>query len=149
MDNPIDQLFDSRDLIEYLEYLETELLDLFNDSHEYHGTGLSNFSKILESDKKRYRLFREEYSDEIQHYLEIKDFHDELAEYSIDFEHGETIIREDYFTNYCEDFVKDCGYLPNELPSFIENNIDWDGVAEDLAWDYTTVSYNGNDYYIR
>lgn len=59
------------------------------------------------------------------------------------------LVAEDHFVAYCKDLVSELGYLPEELPAFIENNIDWDGVAEDLQVDYTSITFDGEDYYIR
>jgi hypothetical protein len=66
-----------------------------------------------------------------------------------DWEYGETLIREDYFVEYCKDLVKDTGDIPSNLPWYIENHIDWDGVADELKVDYMEVDFNGNTYYIR
>ncbi len=62
---------------------------------------------------------------------------------------GPTLVSEDHFTDYIKEFVSDCGYIPSELPSFLENNIDWNGVADDLKVDYTSVTFDGEDWYIR
>jgi len=89
------------------------------------------------------------YSQEVEDYNNIIEFCDELEACAPDYQYGESVIHEDYFTEYSTDLVKDCGYIPNELPDFIENNIDWDGVAEELKVDYTTVEYEGSTYHIR
>lgn len=60
-----------------------------------------------------------------------------------------TLINESYFTEYSEELVKDCGDLPRDLPFYIESNIDWDGVAQDLKVDYSEVTYNEETYYYR
>lgn len=62
-----------------------------------------------------------------------------------DFEHGESIISEDYFVEYTKQTIIDCGYISKDMPSFISDNIDWEGVAEDLKVDY--MEHNG--YYMR
>lgn len=61
----------------------------------------------------------------------------------------EYMIAEDHFTDYCKELVSDLGYLPDDLPSFIESNINWDGVASDLKADYSTVTLDGEDYLHR
>jgi hypothetical protein len=66
-----------------------------------------------------------------------------------DWEYGESLIRDTYFTDYCHDMVEDIGDLPKDLPFYIENNIDWDGVAEDLKADYTEVDFDGVTYFLR
>jgi hypothetical protein len=63
--------------------------------------------------------------------------------------YGPTLMSEDYFPSYVQEFVTDCGYLPDNLPSFIASNIDWDGVADDMKQDFTSVTFDGEDWYIR
>lgn len=60
-----------------------------------------------------------------------------------------TLISEGYFEDYCKELVSDLGYLPDNLPSFISSNIDWEGVASDLQVDYTNITLDGEDYLIR
>jgi hypothetical protein len=63
--------------------------------------------------------------------------------------YGPTLLSEDYFPDYVKEFVSDCGYIPDNLPSFISSNIDWDGVADDMKQDFTSVTFDGEDWYIR
>lgn len=154
MNNPINrQVFDSRDLIKYREYLESELVDNWNEYIEDHNLYQDEEDQIGEVDDfdevdLELEGFRERFGDEIEEYEELVVFIEEL-EGSSDFIHGETIIHEEYWEEYCEELTKELGDLPQDLPAFIENNIDWNGVAEDLAVDYFTVTYQGYDYYIR
>jgi hypothetical protein len=60
-----------------------------------------------------------------------------------------TLINESYFADYCNELLIDCGDLPRDLPFYIESNIDWDGVAQDLKVDYSEVTYNEETYYYR
>src|SRR4030095_4846562 len=60
-----------------------------------------------------------------------------------------TLIAESYWVDYCKEFCSDLGYLPENLPDFISNNINWEGVADDLADDYEEVSFDGHNYMIR
>lgn len=62
---------------------------------------------------------------------------------------GPTLIAESYFTEYAEELCKDIGDIPDSIPSYISNHIDWDGVAGDLRSDYTSVTFDGEDYLIR
>lgn len=58
-----------------------------------------------------------------------------------------TLIRDDYFTEYAEELVKDCGYIHPELPSWIA--IDWEKTAEAVQQDYTSVEFGGDTYWYR
>jgi hypothetical protein len=68
---------------------------------------------------------------------------------SPDWTYGETLIRESYFTEYAEELCKEIGEIPKELPWYIANHIDWDGIADELKADYTEVDFDGVSYFIR
>jgi len=157
MTNPIcSTVFDSRDCIDYLEYLEQELVDNFNTFFEEERENnedleeASDIDEVLNSkNDDSYSKFFTEYELEIQEYLEVKDFFDELEQYSSDWKYGSTIIHEDYFTEYSEDLCKEIGDIPKDLPWYIANHIDWDAVADELKVDYSSVTYENSSYYIR
>ena len=58
-----------------------------------------------------------------------------------------TLIRDTYFVDYCEEFVKDIGDMPQETPSYIE--IDWEKTADNLRVDYNSVDFDGVEYWYR
>lgn len=60
-----------------------------------------------------------------------------------------TVIYVNYFTEYAEEMVKDLGYIDQNLPDFIRDNINWEGVADALSVDYTEFHLDGHDYYLR
>ena len=66
-----------------------------------------------------------------------------------EWEDGEVLINENCFTEYCKELCEDMGDMPENLPWYIESNIDWDGVACDIKMDYTEVDFDGEVYFIR
>lgn len=60
-----------------------------------------------------------------------------------------TLIRDTHFTEYAKEYVDEIGDIPSSLPSYIENNIDWDGVADDLKQDFNSVEYGDVTYLVR
>ena len=62
--------------------------------------------------------------------------------------YGETLIPCSDFTEYAEQFAEDIGAVadPSSWPCTC---IDWERAARELAMDYTTVTYQGTDYYVR
>lgn len=68
---------------------------------------------------------------------------------SDEWKYGVTLIRDSYFQEYAEELVKDIGDLPKDLPWYIESNIDWKGVAEDIRQDYTSGDFDGVTYWAR
>lgn len=64
-----------------------------------------------------------------------------------DWRHGETLIRESYFTDYQKQFADEIGAVPKDFPSWIV--IDWEVTADNVKVDYVTVDYDGVEYLIR
>lgn len=63
--------------------------------------------------------------------------------------YGPTLVSESYWEDYAQETVHDFGYISEDLPELIRNNIDWSGIAEDMKVDYTCVTFDGGDWYIR
>lgn len=147
MSNPTENdIFDTRDLTDYRDSLESDLVDYYNEYME----DVENFEDV--EDIGGYEDwdegFADTYADEIEHYENVEYFCEELSSIP-DFNYGETVIKENYFSDYCKDFVQECGYIPNDLPSWIEDNINWEGVAEDLRQDYSEADFEGETFYFR
>jgi hypothetical protein len=66
---------------------------------------------------------------------------DEADRYNV-----ETLISEYNWEYYCQDMVEDC-YDMREIPDFVKNCIDWEGVAAAMAQDYSTIDVDGVTYY--
>lgn len=91
------------------------------------------------------------YEDELREsgdWPDFQNFRAEFEDYAQDFDYGSTAIADWQWVSYCQDLVVDCGYLPYDLPGFIEANINWEGVAADLAMDYTVIEFGSNKYYV-
>ncbi len=44
---------------------------------------------------------------------------------------------------FCEELISDCGYLENDIPSFISNHIDYQSIWDrELIHDYFTIEHN-------
>ena len=130
-----EDIIDSRDVIERIAELERERDDL---------EAMDDIEIPLEE-----RLKEWDETEEGEELKALKALADDAEDYAPDWTYGATLIRESYFVEYCEELVKDIGDMPKELPSYIEDNIDWKGVAEDLKVDYTEVNFDGVTYYIR
>jgi hypothetical protein len=64
-----------------------------------------------------------------------------------DWEHGLTLIRDSYFTDHTREMLEDCGYIPKDLPSWIE--IDFKATARNVQIDYTPLDFAGRTYWAR
>lgn len=151
MNNPIcNTVFDSRDLIEYIDELTEDTLAYFNDVFNQELSDYEELKEELDNNPETYKEYeKDSWYKDFEELTELIEFQDELMEYSSEYKYGEAIIHEDYLEDYFRDLVDDLGVLPKSLPSFITNNIDWDGVAEDLLVDYSVAHYDYNKYFIR
>lgn len=62
---------------------------------------------------------------------------------SIENNEGVTLVNDSYLEEYVEEYLKDCGYIPADLPSFIENHINWAGITEDWKHDHSSADLDG------
>ena len=66
-------------------------------------------------------------------------------------EDGMTLVRETYWVDYVKEMYLDC--MEPEQVKLMEDlpwkHIDWPQVAEDLRSDYTIVTWDGVDFYVR
>ena len=138
-------MIDTRDLVEKREELQTNLVDSFNN---YFDTEIEDFDELTKhisnSDNEDVEEWRDDKVYDFEHIDEINELEDEITEFSF----GETLIPNDDFTEYCKDMVEDC-YNLKDVPDFIKDNINWEGVASDLGVDYSNVTYQGVSYLVR
>ena len=77
----------------------------------------------------------------------------EQADGYSDWEYGETLIRESYFTDYIKELIDDCYELPKEFNSsewpWRHMTIDYQAAADEAEYDYTRIDFDGVDYLIR
>ena len=71
----------------------------------------------------------------------------ELERSCEDYAHGETLINEEYFTEYAKNMAEDCG--SENLDNWPYNCIDWDQAAQNLQMDYTTIEWEGESFLVR
>ena len=119
-----DDIIDSRDIIAELKDLKQELEDWIED-----GGSEEDFDALEDLEELR----------------EWNSWGDDID----DWDYGTTLIKDEYFKEYAEQLVKDIGDLPSDLPWYIESNIDWDGIADDIKADYTEIDLSGETYWVR
>ena len=128
-----DDLIDSRDVIARIEELQDE-----RDSIEAEDGDISELE-----------AWDEENKEELDALLKLQD----EASASPDWHHGETLIREDYFTDYIEELINDCYDMPKEMNSgawpWRHIAIDYEAAAEEAKQDYIEVDFDGATYLIR
>jgi hypothetical protein len=91
----------------------------------------------------------EGFMDELEALRKLRD----EADGSPDWEYGETLIRESYFTDYIEELIRDCYSLPKEMNSgewpWRHMKIDFEAAADEARADYIEADFNGVTYLIQ
>lgn len=142
-----EDLLDVRDIIERVEELDAIHDELYDAAHD------DDFSPdILAENKARYDAWVAEDGGESSERATLHSLLDELKgggdeQWKGDWYAGIPLIHENYFTDYVEELLKDCGELPRELPSYIA--IDWEKTADNVRVDYTDVDFDGQTYLTR
>lgn len=143
MNNPIcNTQFDTRDLEEYREEQEVILIDSLNDhlrKDNKDHVDFETFEEIILVDEL------EDFYKEIEEYEALKDFCKELEDYAPDYKYGSTVIHDSYFETAMDELLEDYGDIPNDLPSYLTIQVDYSA----LEIDYTTITYDCEDYLIR
>jgi len=153
VDNTQDVL-DSRDIIERIEELESEqdeLKELFEEAKAARKEPdtddpelIASLNADIANSEMNLMRWNGKNWDELK---ALKKLAEEAEGYAPDWKHGETLIRESYFTEYCKELLEDIGDLPKGLPWYIA--IDWEETADNLRIDYTEVEFDGVTYLIR
>lgn len=113
-----DDVIDSRDVIERIEELEESVND----------------GETLTSEER----------DELEALRRLA----QQGEHCGDWEYGEALIRDSYFTDYARELADDIGSLPAEI-SWPCCHIDWEAAARALKMDYTSLDFGGVTYWVR
>lgn len=140
-----DNMLYSRDVEKRLEELEDEKSDL--------ESALSELKEELEgeTDEEEHKDIKaqiesaekelEEWGDD--EYKALKAFWDDIEGYVSE---GETLIRDSHFADYAREYCNDV-FGMSEIPDLLQNNINWEGVAEDLQADYSSAEWDGITYW--
>lgn len=134
-----DDTINSLDIIERIAELEDEQNDLILAVEQAEGPDAINLAK---SDLC---MWNTEFEDEL---IMLKEFAEEAEQYSEDWSHGVTLIKDSYFERYAEELADDIGAIDRRA-NWPLNCIDWKKASEELQYDYTCVTLDGNDYWVR
>ena len=135
---------DTRDLETTREELKQQILDSFLETFPQYEEMTESFEDIR-FEEEEIESWKSDWEEELKQIEEIDTIENECSEFSF----GETLIDEDDFEEYCQEFIEDCGYISKDMPMIISNNIDWTGIADDMKQDYSEIEYQGNTYLYR
>jgi hypothetical protein len=118
------------------------------------------FNSDIEEKKEEIQELKDEVHKTVDFESQLETLEQELADIELeakdilelhsdceDYARGSSLINESYFTNYCEEFAYDCGEIDRD--SSMSIYIDWDKYAEDCKMDYTTITFEGTDFYVQ
>jgi hypothetical protein len=151
----IDNVIDSRDVIQRIEELEDErdgyvsaievakqdasVLTGKNQEEEIEEAG-----NAIDKAEDDLRDWDNDNGDELK---SLKSLADEGSNCSGDWIHGESLINDEYWVQYVQELLEDIGDLPKDLPHYIV--IDWEKTAENIQVDYSSVDFDGTTFWIR
>lgn len=76
----------------------------------------------------------------------LEELADEIGETTM--RDGETMIPEDEFEDYARDLASEIGAIDDDA-GWPARCIDWKQAAWELSMDYSLVTFDGTDYYVR
>lgn len=152
VDNMQDVL-DSRDVIARIEELEEDRAALVDEAEAAEAL-VTEDSDVAASDAAHdARAALAKWDDENAEELAILNALESEASSSPDWIHGESLIRESYFTDYIEELIDDCYSLPKEMKAgewpWRHMKIDFEAAANEAKSDYMEVDFDGVTYLIR
>lgn len=161
-----DSVIDSRDIIARIEELRSDLrLDEIADAREAVDDAQTDLEGAEDDDARtlaqdaldaaKTELFEilgasagDAHEDEREELRILEALAKEGEDYASDWSHGETLIRESYFTAYAEELAGDIGAIDPDA-KWPLNCIDWEKAADELKSDYTELDFDGVTYFIR
>jgi hypothetical protein len=136
---------DSRDLIEEREEMKDTIFQDFIVEFPHYEEMTGSFEDILFNEEE-IQDWKEVWENELERIKMIDNLESEV---SSEWGYGITFIEEDEFVDYAKEMAEECGYLPKDLPWWIENAIDWDQVADSLREDYNEIEFDNVTYLYR
>jgi hypothetical protein len=174
---PNNDIIDSRDVIERIDELESELNSLECEACEGHGTvtipqgreddgddedncsacggdGTVDASNVTKEDADkvvaaRSLTFLSEFQDELEELWLLRAFLEEMEQNAGEgVQHGVVAVRDSYFERYARQEAEDCGLIKDDA-TWPNNCIDWTEAARQLQQDYSCIDYDGVEYWVR
>ena len=147
-----DDIIDSRDVVARIEALASEheaLTDAVTDAREAldAATDESRDALIANLEAANAALNEWTSSDEQEELSSLRALADQ-GESCSDWHHGEALIRDRYFTEYAQELAEDIGAVDAHA-AWPARHIDWEAAADALKADYSSIDFDGIDYWIR
>lgn len=138
-----DDVIDSRDVIARIEELEAERDETPCDCEP----GALDEDHCICTDEGKAARWANDNPEDAAELEALSSLAEEAEGYAADWQHGEVLIRDSYFTAYAMELLQDIGDLPKDIPHYIV--IDEEATARNIQIDYTSVEFGGVTYWIR
>jgi len=87
-------------------------------------------------------------ADEQAELIALEALVEECEGYVEDWQFGAQLIRDSYFKKYAMELADEIGAIDDNA-TWPQTCIDWDQAARELQMEYTAVSFDGIDYWVR
>ena len=87
-------------------------------------------------------------ADEQAELIALEALVEECEGYVEDWQFGAQLIRDSYFKKYAMELADEIGAIGDNA-TWPQTCIDWDQAARELQMEYTAVSFDGIDYWVR
>ena len=140
---------DLESLNDELNDLESELYDIENeDDYADKQNDIDNKLEEIAEKENEIQECEFEYNRYSEELAELEELKEEIESNSDEgFEYGIQLIHENYIDDYLDELLEACGYIPKDLPTWIE--INWRVTYDNMKEDYNEIELNGNAFYIR
>ena len=132
-----DNIIDSRDVIQRITELETQLPSML-------GCDIPTSEVDFDLENEAHT----DNEEEIRELWALRALEEGAEGYASDWRHGVTLIRDSYFEDYARQLAEDIGAISGK-ESWPLDYIDWERAAEALKQDYTSADFNGVTYWAQ
>jgi len=157
IDNRQDIIY-SRDVIERIEELQDERDALDSEVEEARterdeeagreepdGEKIAELSEIIGEREQSLLQWDKENGEELRL---LKSLQEDAEGYS-GWRHGAALIRDSYFEDHARELASDLHGRKIDNAEWPFNHIDWAAAADELKQDYTSIDFDGVDYWVR
>ena len=140
---------DLESLNDELNDLESELYDIENEEdYEDKQNDIDNKLEEIAEKENEIQDCEFEYNRYSEELVELESLVGEIESNSDEgFEYGIQLIHENYIDDYLDELLEACGYIPEDMPSWIK--INWVATYDNMKEDYNEIELNGNTFYFR
>ena len=144
-----DDMIDSRDVRNRIEELQDErnaLVDALEEEKDAFIADDEDSENAVEAAQTA--LAEWDAGEEAEELKVLLALQEEAEGYAEDWHHGALLIRGSYFQTYAEELAEEIGAIDRNA-KWPLSHIDWEAAAEALKQDYTSVDFDGVEYWVR